>query len=319
MKICLLTNQELNKKKLPANDWPCDPRPFFPEAEWHVETLEKGSCIKQVKRAVKKGYDLFFNLCDGAADEEDNPGVEVVETLEKLRVPFTGANSHFFEPSREQMKEVCKIHKIKTPKHAFTSDPKETDEILRSLKFPLIVKHYSSYASVDLTKKSVVHSRKDLKTQITRICKKHGKALIEEFIEGSECTVLVAEAPGGRTICYTPIQYKFPKGENFKHEAIKWKDFDKIDAFPLMDKTLERKLRRLTSQFFKAIGGVSYGRCDFRVDKTGTPYLLEINPNCGLYYPKSAAGSADLCLLAQKNGHKRFTKQIISCALKKLN
>lgn len=319
MKICLFTNQELEKSPLPENDWPCDPRPFYNKAEWHVETLQKKTAVAQVEKMVEKGFDLYFNLCDGALDEEDNPGVEVVETLEKLGVPFTGADSQFFEPSREKMKDVCLNHGIKTPAYAFVESLRVLPEVLDKLSFPMIVKHYSSYASIDLTKKSVVYNEDELRKQIKRTCRKHGRALVEEFIEGSECTVLVAEAPGGKTVSYTPIEYCFPEGESFKHESIKWKDFDKVDAFPVTDKRLSRKLGFLARKFFKAIGGVSYGRCDFRVDKKGEPYLLEINPNCGLYYPESAAASADLCLLAEKNGHKKFTKQLIECSFEKVH
>ena len=39
MRICLLTNQDLFADPFPADDWPCDPRPFYPEAEWDVECL----------------------------------------------------------------------------------------------------------------------------------------------------------------------------------------------------------------------------------------------------------------------------------------
>ena len=36
MHICLLTTQDLDADPFPANDWPCDPRPFLPEATWLV-------------------------------------------------------------------------------------------------------------------------------------------------------------------------------------------------------------------------------------------------------------------------------------------
>ena len=106
MRICLLTTQHLDADPFPADDWPCDPRPFLPEATWHVATLRKRTAVKQVTRLVREGFDLFFNLCDGAADQ-DVPGIEVVRTLEDLGVPFTGATSRFYEPSREQMKQAC--------------------------------------------------------------------------------------------------------------------------------------------------------------------------------------------------------------------
>ena len=81
VRICLLTNQDLDADPFTDDDWPCDPRPFFPEADWHVAVLEKHSSVKTIKALAQKGFDVFFNLCDGAA-EENSPGIEVVMNTE---------------------------------------------------------------------------------------------------------------------------------------------------------------------------------------------------------------------------------------------
>ena len=93
MRICLLTTQELDADPFPDDDWPCDPRPFFPEAQWHVATLVgKHESVAQVEQLIEQGFDLFFNLCDGAADQ-DIPGIEVIRKLEERRAvkPKKGA------------------------------------------------------------------------------------------------------------------------------------------------------------------------------------------------------------------------------------
>jgi D-alanine-D-alanine ligase len=146
---------------------------------------------------------------------------------------------------------------------------------------------------------------------------KHGAALIEEYIAGTECTVLVAENPddANSPITYTPIQYKFPEGESFKHAKMKWVDFDDLESFPVEDSVLSARLRNETARFFVELNGASFGRCDFRVDKNGTPFLLEINANCGVYYPTTAPGSADICLSMDPAGHEGFTKQLVRAAL----
>ena len=77
MRICLLTTQDLDADPFPDDDWPCDPRPFLPEADWHVEALTKKTSAARVTALVAEGFDLYFNLCDGAADEA-TPGIEVV-------------------------------------------------------------------------------------------------------------------------------------------------------------------------------------------------------------------------------------------------
>ena len=60
MRICLLTSQDLDADPFPEDDWPCDPRPFYPQADWDVATLKKRTAVRDVTRLVEKGYDLFF-------------------------------------------------------------------------------------------------------------------------------------------------------------------------------------------------------------------------------------------------------------------
>ena len=43
--------------------------------------------------------------------------------------------------------------------------------------------------------------------------------------------------------------------------------------------------------------------------------MLEINPNCGVYYRAEVAGSADICLAHDAAGHVGFTGQLIRAAL----
>jgi D-alanine-D-alanine ligase-like ATP-grasp enzyme len=318
MRICLLTNQDLLAVPFAADDWPCDPRPFFPEAHWEVEYLKRPTSVEQVTRRIREGFDLYFNLCDGAADQ-NIPGIEVVQTLEAHGVAFTGATSEFYEPSREAMKRACRAEGIATPAYALARCEADLERAALQLRFPLFVKHYSSYSSVDLSRRSRVCSFAGLRQQGRKIMRRHGAALIEEFIEGTEVTVLVAENPDdpARAKTYTPMQYRFPDGETFKHANMKWVDYGRMSAFPVADPVLDARLRDVAARFFVALHGASFGRCDLRVDRSGTPFMLEINPNCGVYYPPEDAGSADLCLAYDSEGHVGFTRQLVRAALRR--
>jgi len=44
---------------------------------------------------------------------------------------------------------------------------------------------------------------------------------------------------------------------------------------------------------------------------------LEINPNCGIFYPDSYLGHGDHILLNEENGHTDFINNMIGCALKR--
>ena len=318
MRICLLTSQYLDANPFPEDDWPCDPRPFIPEAEWRLATLIKETSVATVTGLAKQGFDVFFNLCDGAADQT-TAGIEVVETLERLGVPFTGASSEFYEPSRVEMKRVCAAHDIPNPAWVLAETEADVERAAETLRFPLFIKHHSSYASVGLTRKSRAVTPEGLRRQARKMMKRYGKALIEEFIEGIECTVLVAENPEDplRPTTYAPIQYRFPEGETFKHANLKWVDYDAMDSFLVENPFMGARLRDVSARFFTGLKGASFGRCDLRVDSAGTPFMLEINPNCGVYYPSTDPGSADICLLHDPGGHEAFTRQLVAAALRR--
>ena len=318
MRICLLTNQDLDADPFPDNDWPCDPRPFLPEADWHLAVLEKSTSVERVTALAGNGFDVFFNLCDGAADEE-SPGIEVVETLERLGVPFTGSTSVFYEPSRVEMKRACRELGIDTPAYVMVRNPAEVERAAGELRFPLFVKHHSSYASVDLSRASRVVTPAGLRRQAKKIISRHKAALVEEYIEGAECTVLVAENPDdpARPTVYPPIQFNFPEGESFKHSDMKWVDYQEMSAFAVADPELAGRLREHTARLFVGLSGAGFGRCDFRVDDSGRCFFLEINANCGIYYPPDDPAGADLCLAHHPDGHEGFTRQLVAAAFRR--
>jgi D-alanine-D-alanine ligase len=51
------------------------------------------------------------------------------------------------------------------------------------------------------------------------------------------------------------------------------------------------------------------------MDADGTIYMLEINPNCGIFYAPNEPGSADFCLIHDPvYNHHKFLKLIIRSA-----
>ena len=147
--------------------------------------------------------------------------------------------------------------------------------------------------------------------------KDDGRALIEEFIEGREFTCLAAEDPDDptNTISFKPVEFVFPEGESFKHYNLKWVDYNKMSVKIVTDLDYEKRLRDYTIKVFQALKGNGYARCDFRLGADGEFYMLEINPNCGIFYPPNDAGSADFCLMNDPMGHQGFMELIIRSAL----
>jgi D-alanine-D-alanine ligase len=317
MRICVLDDTyDYPAWEAPKDDWRVDPTPFLKAHDWTVEGLTRETAVAQLNQLSRRGYDLFFNLCAGAWDEE-NPGIEVVQALERLNVPFTGATSEYYEPSREAMKRVCSAWGIGFPDYVLAKNEEDLDRAASTLRFPLIVKHPSSYSSIDLWKTSRVETTFALRFRARPMMEKYGAALIEEFIEGREFTVLVSENPEdlARPVTYVPIEFLFPNGESFKHSNLKWKDYHSMKEVPLHDGELGQELRQVSADFFLGMRGAGFGRCDLRMDRDGKLFMLEINPNCGVYYAPEDPGSADLALLHDPAGHQGFTDLLIRAAV----
>lgn len=316
MRICLLTDDyEGSDSPIQAVDIPCDPRPWLPEEEWSVARLSKRTAVRRVLELAREGYDVFFNLCDGAWDE-DRPGIEVVQALERLDQTFTGATSRFYEPSREAMKRVSRAWGIAAPRAVLARGAEDVERAADTLAFPLIVKHPSSYGSIGLTRESKVEEPAALARQAAKAMAAFGGALIEEFVEGREFSVLVAEDPADpwNPTTYAPVEFCFPEGETFKTFDLKWVDWRATRDVGVDDPDLETALRSAAANLFVGLDGAGYGRCDLRVDAEGRPWMLEINPNCGIFYPPASAGSADLCLLRDPAGHAGFIRQVLAAA-----
>ncbi|MBT8402016.1 MAG: ATP-grasp domain-containing protein [Rhodothermia bacterium] len=320
MKICVL-EEAGPSEPVPADDqdWPTVILPYLDGHDCQIHGLEKASSVARVTALAQEGFDVFINLCDGSWDS-DSPGIEVVQTLERLNVPFTGASSSFYDPSRIEMKRVCRSLGIETPQFVMARDEEGIQRAESDLRFPMIIKHPNGYSSWGLTRKSRVETADELRTQAATTIESFGAALIEEFVEGREFTVLVVENPddAGHPVVYEPVEFRFPAGETFKHWDLKWKDFDGMTCVPCDDPHLAAILKDASRRMFVGLDGNGYGRCDIRVDKQGVPFMLEINPNCGVFYDPEDAGAADFILLNDDGGHVGFIDLIVRCAMKRV-
>ncbi len=319
MKICVLDDSyEQSVTPFKEFDFLPDPIRFLGGYECERHFLHKATAVRRILELSKRGFDVFLNLCDGAW-EEDRPGIEVVQALEKLQLAFTGATSSFYEPSREMMKTVCHYWGIGTPGYVIASDIADVEVAAESLRFPLIVKHPNGYASIGITKDSRVQTVDALRREAVKTIAAFGGALIEEFIEGGEFTVLVAENPDDEfePITYQPVEFCFPEGESFKHFDLKWRDYKLMTCIPCRNIELACRLKDMSKKFFVGLAGTGYGRCDIRMNQQGELFMLEINPNCELFYPPGDEGSADFILRNDPAGHQGFVDKILQSALKR--
>ena len=298
------------------NDKPYDPSAHMHGLKWIHHPMHHKGVEKQIRGLLDEGVDVFINLVDGTPDDPLS-GIGLVQMMEKMGVAFTGADSKFFDPSRQEMKSYAKKANVPTPSWVMVDRVEDVERVAKRLRFPVLVKPPHGYASVGITRDSRCENVEQLKTQVGREIELFGRALLEEFIVGREFTCLIAENPDDENapITFKPVEFIFPEGECFKHYDMKWVDYETMSVAPVNDKRVEKTLREQTTRLFKAMDGNGYARCDYRMAEDGTIYMLEINPNCGIFYAPDEPGSADYSLLSDPvYNHRKFMNLIIRSA-----
>lgn len=319
MRICtLLPSYERSESPFRELDPYPDPSIWAPEHDFTTCMVDKATAVRTVRKQCRSGFDVFVNLCDGAW-EEDSAGIEVAIELERQEQAYTGASPDFFEPSRKALKLLCPYVGIDTPRYVFAKSQEETALAAAQLRFPLLVKHPNGYGSIGLTRASRVTTADDLFAVARGVIEQYGGALIEEFIDGREFTVLVAEPGAGESVprCYPPLEIGFPKGESFKHFDLKWCAYEEMSALLVKDDALAGRLQNLAAAIFEGFKGVGYARCDVRMDADGRLFLIDVNPNPGVFYPPHEPGAADLILQNAPGGHPGFLAHILDSALRR--
>lgn len=300
------------------DDIPYDPSAYFTEHRWEHYKPHPQHYRTEIARLAAKGFDVFINLCDGTPDDELS-GIGLVQVLEEFGLPFTGADSRFFDPTREEMKAAARQAGVPVPGCLFIEKLADLVNMDHIIDYPLLVKPPHGYASIGLSRESRVADSQALEMQSAMTIEKFGGALIEKFIEGREFTVLIAENTDDsqNPVTFQPIEFLFPPGEKFKHYDMKWKDYELMTTQTVNHPRINKRLRDLTKRQFLAMNGCGYARCDFRMDLNGEIYLLEINPNCGVFYPPHEPGSADFVLMNDPRGHAGFLDLILRSAAKR--
>ena len=234
--------------------------------------------LKFLKEKQKK-VDIIFNVAEGLYGRNRESQVPVI--LEMYGIPFVGSDGLTLGLTLDKLiaKKILSCDNIPTPKFFEISDIASMNGF--GFNFPLIVKPRYEGTSKGLSEKSVVMNNSRLRQQAQWLISVYKQpALVEEFILGQEFTVAVMgnKNPIALPVVQIRIEGKLDLGQMFyTHSRINSNSLDYICPARL-PKALERKIRDLALITYQAVECRDFARVDFRVDKKGNPYVLEINP-----------------------------------------
>jgi D-alanine-D-alanine ligase len=258
----------------------------------HVRVIPAGADLKFLAALREGPTDLVVNLCESLAG--DSRGEMVIPgLLEMLGIPYTGsaALSLGLALHKDRAKQILKGHGVSTPLSAVIERLDQIDQIDDlELPYPLIVKPAREDASTCIDFDSVVDDKPGLIRAVDRVLRTlHQPALVEQYIAGQEIYVPILGNSPRRALPLTEILYGafFDARPQIVSYKAKW-DAESPDwqsmtvGLARLDAATEARCIRTAFAAFDALGCRDYGRVDLRVSADGTPYVIDINPNCDL-------------------------------------
>ncbi|MCA9259544.1 MAG: ATP-grasp domain-containing protein, partial [Planctomycetales bacterium] len=254
---------------------------------------------------------LVFNV--GYGIQGDCRYTHVPAMLEMAGLPYTGATplGHAVSLDKVVTKHLIQAAGVPTPRFTVFQG---TVGDATSLAYPLIVKPRHESTSFGLR---LVHTEEELLDATRFICATYEQdALVEEFIDGREVCIGLLGNNSPQTLPIVELDFGVRE-----RATMTWEDkYHKRNDEPTkvcpaqLDKPLAERLRKLAIQTFEACHCRDYARVDFRIDRQGRPFVLEINSMASLggggsYVHSARACGLDFDLLIERivdEAHQRY-------------
>ncbi len=274
-----------------------------------------GNVTKLLETMDHLDVDIVFNISEGVSGRNRESQVPIL--LEMIGKPFVGADALTLSLTLDKImaKKIFIAEGIPTPRFF---EVRNSDELIHTdhCKFPMIVKPRFEGSSKGLSEDSRVKNKEELKKQVEFIVNTYKQpALIEEFISGQEFTVAIVgnEEPCALPIVQIKIDGRLQLNDKFYTFARISSDRLEYICPARINQKLKKKIMDLAVKTYQAVECRDFGRVDFRVDKEGNPYVLEINPLPSL-------STEDVFMLVAQNigiAYEQMIGRILDSALKR--
>ena len=226
---------------------------------------------KPLAELVTRKFDRVFIALHGPGGEDGT----LQGALEFLGLPYTGSGvmGSAIGMDKLRTKRLAQAVGIPTTDYMVLRSPADLDTCLERLGLPLIVKPATQGSSVGMTK---VEKAEQLLAAYQAAALLEPDVFAEPWITGGEYTVAVLQ---GRAL--PSIRIETP-AVFYDYQAKYFRTDTKYHCPSGLSAEAEKHLASLSLGTFEAVGAEGWGRADFMMDKTGRPYLLEINTIPGM-------------------------------------
>ena len=243
------------------------------------EVVRIGNARNLLEQLSHLNVDIVFNIAEGY--EGRNRESQVPILLEMIRMPFVGADGLTLGLTLDKVltKKILIAEGIPTPRFVEVVDVANVWKV--DLAYPLIVKLRCEGSSKGLSERSLVNTPEELRRQVEWLMETYRQpaVFIEEFIEGQEFTVVIVgnDPPETYPVVQISLDGQTDLGRKFYTFSYLRQGANYIWPAVVVD-SLAHRMQALALRTFQAVECRDFGRVDFRVDRKGNPYVLEINP-----------------------------------------
>jgi D-alanine-D-alanine ligase len=233
--------------------------------------------------------EVVFNLCESiGGDSRFEPLLPLL--LEKDGIAFTGSAplALMLALHKDRAKEVLVAQGVPTPRSVLL---RRADQPV-GLPFPLIVKPSREDASVGIYSESVVRTPRALAARVAHVISQYRQpALVEQYIEGREIYASLLGRPNGdpdvlplHEIDFSDLPADKPRIVSFEGKWVEASaEYAGTKPVPcVLSATEAERVAAAARGAFAALGLRDYGRIDLRLAADGTPFVIDVNPNCDL-------------------------------------
>jgi D-alanine-D-alanine ligase len=239
---------------------------------------------------------LVFNLAD-AVGGNCRLAPMVPGRLDALRLPYTGAGTNAWLDTLSKVGTKLKLVHAGLPTPDWSEDGKDLDPAAR-----VIVKPIWEHGSLGIDPASVVLGRDAAQVILERTLRWNTEHFAEGYIEGREFAAAMMEGPDGVEVL--PIRETifqgFAEGDplitdydaKWTPESAAYAGTPRRFGIEHDEPRLAADLTQLALDCWHLFGLNGYARVDFRVDRAGAPFILEVNMNPCLSADAGFAASA---------------------------
>ena len=266
-----------------------------------VETLEADRTFPTTLAAGR--FDLVFNLAEGLGGrcrESQVPGV-----CEMLGIPYSGSDALTMGLTLDKALAKTVVGRSVPVPAGRVFRPGQTLDF-SGLAFPLMVKPNAEGSSKGIRNSSRVVDEAAATAAVAELFRDYQCAvLVEEFLEGAECTVGLVGTHDPQVIGIMEIVPRNIPVHAFVYSLETKRDYQNQVEYrtpPTFAAPTRDRIAQLARQAFLELECRDLARIDFRLDRHGVPHFIEANPLPGLSPVKG-----DLVIMARGNGRDYHT------------